>query len=95
MGRLAVLLGLMASQTMASPIAEIICAPTPEMEQRLALNFGASRTALGMRSHEQLMELWTAPHGDWVLVASYAAGKSCILAMGEDWQTLGPERTEG
>lgn len=71
-----------------TPIAEVVCETTPRMLDRLSGAMGATRTAIGLRDEEQLMEVWTDPHGDWTLVASYASGTSCILAMGENWQAL-------
>jgi len=55
------------------------------MEQRLSQNFIAKRSALGVRSPDQVMEVWTDARGDWALVVRYASGQSCIVAMGEDW----------
>ena len=68
-----------------SPIAELVCAPKAEMEQRLAIRFGSSRTATGLRDPETLLEVWTSPQGRWTLVQSHANGQSCIVAMGEGW----------
>ena len=85
MRRLAVALLLSISPLHATPIAEVICAPTAEMENRLVGPFGAVRTGLGVRNPEQVMELWTDGQGDWTLVVRYASGTSCIVAMGEEW----------
>jgi len=68
-----------------SPIAEIICEPTPRMHQKLQRQFGAERAATGMRGPEQVMEVWTNKSGDWTMVVTYATGTSCIVAMGQDW----------
>lgn len=83
---LAPLLGLSASPLAArSPIAEIICEPTPVLEERLSRQYHAQRTASGVRSPEQIMEVWTRDSGDWTLVLRYATGTSCIVAMGDHW----------
>lgn len=83
---LASLLGLSASPLVArSPIAEIICEPTPVLEERLSRQYRAQRTASGVRSPEQIMEVWTRDSGDWTLVLRYATGTSCIVAMGDHW----------
>ncbi len=73
-----------------SPIAEILCEPRDRMEQRLSQTFIATRSALGVRSPDQVMEVWTDARGDWALVMRYANGQSCIVAMGEDWMTVVP-----
>ncbi|QQA41626.1 hypothetical protein [Pelagovum pacificum] len=86
-----ILLGAMAASAATaepSTIAEVICAPTPEMMTRLTIDFRATREAIGLRDHEQMMEIWTDAQGGWTMVASYASGRSCIVAMGVDWQTL-------
>lgn len=75
----------------SSPIAEVICAPKEEMTAKLERQFGARRVASGVRSIEQVMEVWASDaSGDWTLVMTYASGKSCIVAMGEHWDTFTP-----
>jgi hypothetical protein len=71
----------------ASPISEVICDTSPAMQQRLTSRLGSRREAMGLHGPEQVMELWTAPSGDWTMVVTYATGTSCIVAMGEDWQS--------
>ena len=79
----------------ASPIAEVICEPTAALHDKLAHRFGAARAASGIRDPEQVMEVWTDPQGDWTLVVTYATGTSCIVAMGEDWNSTRPDPAEG
>ena len=64
------------------PIAEIICAPTEQMTRRLETQFGAERAWQGLRSPEEVMELWEDKRGDWTLVIARANGTLCIVAMG-------------
>ena len=75
----------------ASPIAEILCEPTERLHRTLASRFGASRAGSGLRDREQVIELWTTPSGDWTLIATYATGTSCIVAMGETWSQDDPQ----
>jgi hypothetical protein len=73
----------------ASPIAEVVCAPSEEMQGRLERTQGVVRSAVGVRDPDQVMEVWTSPDGGrWALVVAYAAGTSCIVAMGEHWSDL-------
>lgn len=77
-----------------SPIAEVVCSPRDEMVKTLRQQFGEQQTGLGTRGPETVMEVWTSPRsGDWTLVMTYADGRSCIVAMGENWQqmTLGED----
>ncbi|GGX50156.1 hypothetical protein GCM10007385_18170 [Tateyamaria omphalii] len=79
---------LLGAPLAASPIAEVICAPTDQMQARLKQQFGTTRTATGMRSPEEMMEVWTDSRGDWTMVVRYASGTSCIVAMGEHWSEV-------
>ncbi|MEL6806773.1 MAG: hypothetical protein AAFO97_03245 [Pseudomonadota bacterium] len=85
MRRLALLCLALATPATASPIAEVLCAPTPQLQTKLERQYGTQRTASGLRSPEEVMEVWTDDRGDWIMVAAYASGTSCIVAMGEHW----------
>lgn len=75
-----------------SPIADLLCAPRKQMTEKLERQFGVRRQGVGMRSPDQVMELWSKPdNGDWTLVIAYATGTSCIVAMGEHWTALPSE----
>lgn len=87
---LALMAALLVQTAAASPIAEVICDTTPRLEQRLERAFLAERSATGIRSREQVMEVWTDRKGDWVLVSRHATGTSCIVAMGQHWQQADP-----
>lgn len=83
-----VLTGAAALQA-RSPIAEVICAPRDEMVHKLSHQFGERMAGMGVRSPESVMEVWQSDRsGRWTLVMNYADGKSCIVAMGEGWETL-------
>ena len=70
----------------ASPLAEVLCDTTSKMRDKLKTQFGNRQQAVGIRSPEEVMEVWTGPRGDWTLVMTYSDGRSCIVAMGEHWQ---------
>ncbi|MBY6004838.1 hypothetical protein KUV62_13030 [Salipiger bermudensis] len=75
----------------ASPIAEVLCEPAPQMTERLAKRYGATLSSTGLRNPEEVVELWTDAQGDWTMVIAYASGTSCIVAMGEHWAQLAPQ----
>lgn len=79
----------------ASPIAEVICAPTGDLYTRLETRMGSKRIATGLRGREQIMEVWADTRGEWVMVVTYASGQSCIVAMGEEWAPVGPAPARG
>lgn len=78
-------------QAAPDPIANLLCAPQAQMKDKLTNQFRSQRAGKGLRSPEQVMELWHDPkRGDWTLVISYATGVSCIVAMGEYWDMTEP-----
>ena len=80
-----------ASQGRAAPaLGDVICEPTARLEARLKQTLMAERRAMGIRSPEQVVEVWIDNSGDWALVARYATGASCILAIGENWTETVP-----
>ena len=89
--RLAAALVLLAAPLGATPLAEVLCAPTDQLRTRYLSHVGTTRSAIGIRGPEQVMEVWTDARGDWTMVVRYASGTSCIVAMGEDWVEMRPE----
>lgn len=85
--RLTLVLAMAAPAAAESPIAEVICAPRPEIVARLS---GATITGAGLRDADAVLEVWARPSGDWVLVQSHANGTACILAMGQAWEAVTP-----
>lgn len=69
-----------------SPIAQIVCAPSEQMQARLTGQYRSEKTASGLRTPEEVMEVWTDAQGEWAMVIRYSSGTSCIVAMGEYWQ---------
>ncbi|MCT4557586.1 MAG: hypothetical protein N4A61_05935 [Pelagimonas sp.] len=73
-----------------SPIADVVCASTDRMRIKLKTQFGTERVATGLRSPEEIVEIWSDTDGDWAMVIAYASGQSCIVAMGDHWQAKMP-----
>ena len=72
-------------------IADVVCDDHDRMVTRLQRDYGASLQSRGLRGPDAILEVWiVARTGDWTLVQSYANGQSCIVAMGEGWETLAP-----
>ncbi|MEO0943734.1 MAG: hypothetical protein AAFY06_02695 [Pseudomonadota bacterium] len=75
----------------SSPIAEVFCEERDVMTRKLQQSHGAVRQGLGTRGPDAMVEIWTVPSsGEWTMVQSYANGRACIVAMGENWETFLP-----
>lgn len=81
---------LVAGPAGAQQLDDVHCQATPEMERNLERRFGATRQGAGIRSPDEVMELWSDRGGDWALVARYATGRSCIVAVGAHWEGAPP-----
>lgn len=89
--RIALLACLIASPLAArSPIAEVICAPRPDILSRLAAYGEVRVSGTGLRDFETVIEIWSSDRGDWTMVQSNANGTACILAMGTHWEAPQP-----
>jgi hypothetical protein len=83
-----------AAAQASSPIAEVICDDRETMTRKLQQSYGAVRQGRGTRGPEAILEVWMVPStGAWTLVQSYATGRTCIVAMGENWELL-PQPTD-
>ena len=84
---------MLAVPAHAATISDVFCDDSARLEKQLKTMHGAQKLGRGMRGPDALLEVWIAPSsGDWTLVQTYANGTSCIVAMGEHWESveLGP-----
>ncbi|CAN0600989.1 unnamed protein product [Ectocarpus sp. 12 AP-2014] len=69
-------------------MAEVSCDDSARLTHTLTQVMGAERQGMGLRDPETMLEVWvTRRNGDWVIVQNYANGTSCIVAMGDHWQS--------
>lgn len=77
----------------SSPVAEIFCDERAALVLKLERSYGAERQGRGIRGPDAIIEIWSVPStGEWTMVQSYADGRSCVVAMGEEWESLLPSR---
>ena len=69
-------------------LGDVYCDETATIHRKLEQQFGARQQGLGLHGPDAVMELWAAPGGDWTLVKTYANGRACVVALGEDWADL-------
>ena len=87
---LLVLLILALPPRAQAQLADVICDDSARLERQLKSMNNARKQGHGMRGPDALLEIWvSASSGDWTLVQVYANGTSCIVAMGEHWESAG------
>lgn len=70
-------------------IADVVCDARTRLETRLETQYGASMQGRGLRGPDAVLEVWSVERtGDWLLVQTYVDGRSCIVAMGDDWENM-------
>ena len=84
------MIGMGSASMAGSPIAEVFCDDRDSLLLKLERSYGAERMGRGMRGPEAVIEVWAVQStGEWTLVQSYPDGRSCIVAMGENWEAMG------
>jgi hypothetical protein len=85
---LALVFGAALPRPASAHLGDVHCDDSARLERALGAIHGARKLGRGMRGPDVLLEIWIAPSsGDWTLVQTYANGTSCIVAMGEDWES--------
>ena len=80
-----------AASPAAAVLSDLTCDDSSRLARMLAHDIGAERQAIGLRNPETALEVWVEPrNGDWTLVQRYANGTSCIVAVGEHWESFLP-----
>lgn len=85
------LIAIALPSTVAAQMSDISCDDRARMTATLENVLGAERQGMGLRDPETMLEVWVArASGDWIIVQNYSNGTSCIVAMGEHWETSTP-----
>lgn len=67
---------------------DVSCDDSARMMNMLTKVLGAERQGKGLRDPDTMLEVWvTRRNGEWMIVQNYANGTSCIVAMGDHWET--------
>ena len=92
----AVSLGVLASAStalaqppMSVPAASPACRSHTDLIEMLDQSFAEKPNALGLQSNGQLLQVFVADDGtSWTIVVTNPDGWSCIVAVGESWESL-------
>ncbi|MEM6479101.1 MAG: hypothetical protein AAF647_08650 [Pseudomonadota bacterium] len=83
--------GLGAPPSAIAAISDFNCDDRTRLTATLEGSLRAKRQGVGLRDPGTTLEVWVTPeNGDWMIVQHYASGTSCIVAMGEYWETARP-----
>lgn len=85
----------LASPAAAQPVlAQRVCADHDDLLARLSKVYDELPTALGVTETGNLVEVVSAANGSWTIVVTVPEGRSCIVAVGDAWQTIPVQNTD-
>jgi hypothetical protein len=65
-----------------------VCGARDAILKRLEQRHEETPQALGLSSDGGVLEVLVAPDGGWTILVTYPKRPTCIVAVGEAWQTL-------
>lgn len=92
----AYLLAATLTLTAAAPsVATTTCGDHKDFVNTLAVKFQEHRLGLGLVDQSHVVELFVSKKGTWTMLLTTPAGKTCVLATGQDWQSAQQPKGEG
>jgi hypothetical protein len=68
------------------------CGDRSDLLAQLKEKFDEKPTGVGLTGNGTVVELTKSSSGSWTLLLSFADGRSCLMAAGENWEQA-PEQT--
>jgi hypothetical protein len=91
---LAALLAILPCVSAAEALAvQVQCAKHEFMRKLLTKKFSEEPVAIGTVNQDRFMELFVSAEGTWTVLMTQTDGQACILAAGENWESL-PQMAE-
>lgn len=89
-GVLACATSVAAGALVASPAAQAaaICGDHASIVQNLARKHAETPQAMGLSADGGVIEVLVSPEGGWTILVTYPRRPSCVVAVGEAWQSL-------
>lgn len=68
------------------------CAARPKVLETLAQKYGETRRSMGIAADQTVMELFaSAETGSWSLTVTLPTGQTCLVAAGQNFETVAEE----
>lgn len=76
----------------ASPAQAMPCGPRDALVGWLTQTHKEKPTAIGLTSTGRLMEIFAAANGNWTILVTRPTGQSCVVATGQAWSAIIPDK---
>ena len=78
-----------AMMVVATPsMAQTVCGKRAEIVERLSTEHEEQQNSAGIAANGNLVEVFASKKGDWTMIFTKPGGMTCLLAVGEYWQTI-------
>jgi len=86
---LSTLLVIAGSSVIApAALAQPVCGSRQSISESLKKSYTEAPISMGLTSGGGVIEVFSSPKGTWTLVITQPNGMSCLIAAGQDWETL-------
>ena len=68
--------------------ARPVCGERTEILKRLEQRHDETPQALGLSADGGVLEILVSPEGGWTILVTYPKRPTCVVAVGQAWQTL-------
>jgi hypothetical protein len=69
-------------------LAQQICGAHPLVSDNLQQAYAEAPVSMGVTVGGAVVEVFASQNGTWTLVITQPNGVSCLIAAGQDWETL-------
>ena len=72
----------------AKALAQPVCAAHTLVSDNLQTAYAEAPISMGVTTGGAVVEIYASQQGTWTLVITQPNGVSCLIAAGQDWETL-------
>jgi hypothetical protein len=68
--------------------AQAVCGSHKSVSENLEKAYTETPVSMGITTSGGIVEVYASPKGSWTLVVTQPNGVSCLIAAGQDWESL-------
>ncbi len=69
-------------------LAQSVCGKHADIVKRLSSGYGEHQNSTGIAANGNLVEVFASKNGNWTIIFTQPGGMTCLMAVGENWQTI-------
>lgn len=74
--------------SLAASANPAFCGHRTEVVQTLSNSYSENPTAMGLAAGGGMLEVFSSKNGTWTIILTLPTGISCVIAAGEEWESL-------